>query len=384
MKKLNLDLKVSEKDKMLLMILIAFGILAASYFFGFQKLTDMTQKYQNETTVLRTKQKDLIQKNKDKDKYISDTEKYKNEYNVTLSNYANGTAQDASLDFLNKVEMITGTWIKSTTLSDTTQIFTFGDVPSTNPSNAGSKVYSTDMKGYKTTLTLTYEAKYSDWKKLIDYVNNYYSKNSIDTIAMSYNDVTGLVSGTMALSTYAITGSQRPFISPKFNLPTGTDNIFSSDIFNSKKVDNADQNGEYILSNYDYFITLNAATSDVDSCIIGKKNNKESTISSNSNATEKVEVKLTGSSGNYKIQYKIGNITFPAKDYENGVSFEPGNTIDLLLISSSRVSASDKSGISLNLINESDMPFNVKVYNDDIENPRVIYESKTGNVIVYK
>lgn len=388
MKKIDFNFKISERDKTLLMILLAFGILAGAYFFGYQKLTKMTDKYQAETTVLRAKQKDLVQKNNDKDKYINDTEKYKNEYNVILGNYASGTSQDASLDFLNKVEMITGSWIKSTTLSDTSQVFTFGDAPSTNPSSAGNKVYTTDMKGYKTTLTLTYEAKYSQWKSLITYVNSYYSKNSIDSIAMSYNNITGLVSGTMTLSTYAIVGSQRTFLAPKFDgLGTGTDNIFYSKLFDSSKADMKDENGEYILSDYDYFMTLSASTSDIDSCIIGKKNDlkKETVISSNSNATENVEVKVAGSSGNYTIQYKLGDTTYPAKDYEKGATLDdPGNTLDMLIISSSRVSASDKSSINLNLINESDITLNLKVYNDDEENPRIIYQGKTGSVNIYK
>ena len=386
MKNFNFEFKISEKDKKLLMVLLAFGILACAYFFGNQKLTALTDKYQQETTILKVKQKDLVDKNKDREKYIKDTETFKNTSNVIFSNFSSGTSQDASLDFLNKIEMITGTWIKSTTLSDTSQIYTFGSVNSTNPSSSGVKVYSTDMAGFKTTLTLTYEAKYSQWKSLINFVNNYYSKNSIESIAMSFNEVTGLVSGTMTLSTYAITGSQRPFVAPKFNGQIGTDNIFNSSLFNSRKADMIDENGEYILSDYDYFIMLNASTSDVDSCIIGKKNDstKESIISSNSNVSENVEVKVAGSSGNYTIQYKIGKITYPATNYEKGAALVPGNTLDLLIISSSRISASDKSSINLNLINESDLTLSVKVCNDDLENPRLVYAGKTGSINIYK
>jgi len=385
-KNFKFDLKISEKDKKLLMVLLAFGILACAYFFGYQKLTVLTQKFEQETVTLRVKQKDLVEKNKNRETYITEAETLKSTSNVIFSNFSNSTSQDASLDFLNKIEMITGTWIKSTTLSDTSQIYTFGSVSSTNPSSAGAKVYTTDMKGYKTTLTLTYEAKYSQWKSLIDFVNNYYSKNSIDSIAMSYNEVTGLVSGTMTLSTYAITGSQRPIVAPKFNLPIGTDNIFYSSLFNSRKADMVDENGEYILSDYDYFVMLNASTSDVDSCIIGKKNDttKESIISSNSNVTENVEVKIAGSSGNYTIQYKLGNTTYPATNYDKGASLIPGNTLDLLIISSSRVSSSDKSSINLNLVNESDITLNVKVCNDDTESPRLVYAGKTGSINIYK
>ena len=385
MNKFNLDLKISEKDKKLLLILLAFVILTCAYYLGYKNLTDLTQKYNQEASTLKKKQTDLVQKNSNREKFISDTNNYKNTYNLIFSNYSNGTSQDASLAFISKLEMITGSWIKSTTLSDTSMIYTFGNDNSTNPSASGLKVYSTDMQGYKTTLTLTYEAKYDQWKNLIKFVNNYYSKNSIDSIAMSYNAVTGLVSGTMTLSTYAITGSQRPFTAPKIDSSTGTDNIFSSNAFDSSKSDLIDENGEYILSEYDYFILLNASTSDVDSCIIGKKDDasRESIISANSNTTEGVTVRVAGSVGNYTIQYKIGNTTYPAANYNNGVSFTPGNTLDLLIMSSSRVSNSDLSTIKLNIVNDSDMTLNVKVCNDDSKNPRVKYEGKAGSVNIY-
>ena len=385
LKKLNIDLKISEKDKKLLLILLAFTILACAYYFGYKNLTDLTQKYDQETSILKKKQIDLAQKNSNREKYVADTKNDQNTYSIIFSNYSNGTSQDASLAFINKLEMITGSWIKSATLSDPSMIYTFGNVNSSNPSTSGTKVYSSDMQGYKTTLTLTYEAKYDQWKNLIKYVNNYYSKNSIDSVAMSYNAVTGLVSGTMTLSTYAITGSQRPFTAPKIDSPTGTNNIFSSNVFDSNKADFIDENGEYILSDYDYFILLNSATSDVDSCIIGKKNDtsKESIISENNNGTEGVTVRVAGSAGNYTIQYKLGNITYPATNYNNGISFTPGNTLDLLIMSSSRVSDADKNTIKLNIVNDSDMTLNVKVCNDDTKDPRVKYEGKTGSVNIY-
>ena len=385
LKKLNIDLKISEKDKKLLLILLAFAILACAYYFGYKNLTDLTQKYDQETSILKKKQIDLAQKNSNREKYVADTKNDQNTYSIIFSNYSNGTSQDASLAFINKLEMITGSWIKSATLSDPSMIYTFGNVNSSNPSTSGAKVYSSDMQGYKTTLTLTYEAKYDQWKNLIKFVNNYYSKNSIDSIAMSYNAVTGLVSGTMTLSTYAITGSQRPFTAPKIDSPTGTNNIFSSNVFDSNKADFIDENGEYILSDYDYFILLNSATSDVDSCIIGKKNDtsKESIISENNNGTEGVTVRVAGSAGNYTIQYKLGNITYPAANYNNGISFTPGNTLDLLIMSSPRVSDADKNTIKLNIVNDSDMTLNVKVCNDDTKDPRVKYEGKTGSVNIY-
>ena len=389
MKKLNFDFSISERDKRLLMALLAIGIFACAYFFGYQKLTALSNKYDTQTETLTAQKKDLDQKRNNQEKYESDKASYNNVYNAVLSNYSSGTSQDATFDFLNKLQLITGAWIKSTSISDTSLIYTFGSVVSTNPSASGKVVYTTDAQGYKTTLTLSYEAAYSQWKSMIDFVNNYYSKNTIDSIAMTYNDVSKTVSGTMTVSTYAITGSQRKFTPPVFNAPAGTGgltNIFSSTVFKSKAPALTDTNGDYILSNYDYFLMANASSSDLDSCIIGEKGDitRKSILSGNSDATQKVTIKFAGSAGNYTVQYKIGDVTYPAKDYDKGAAFVPGDTLDLLVMSSARLSAQDKSGINLTLENATDKTLNVKIANDDKENPRINCIGNTGSIKIFK
>jgi hypothetical protein len=221
-------LKVSDRDKKLLMVLFSVLILAAAYFYGFQNIVAQTDTYQSETRVLKKKQSELIEKSQNKDKYISDTANYNGLFKTITSQYSNATTQVSSIDFINKVESVTGAWIKSISFSDPSAIYTFGNVVSSNPSLSGSKAYATDMTGYDTTLTLSYEADYLQWKNLIAFINNYYSKNTIDNISMTYNNATGKVSGTMTVSLYAITGNDRSYTDPEFNVNTGTDNIFTT------------------------------------------------------------------------------------------------------------------------------------------------------------
>lgn len=386
MGKLKINLEISDRDKKLLAGLLAALIFAAAFMFGYKNLTAMAEQYDKEATTLESKKKDLVEKNNNKEKYESDLKTYNDNYNLICSNYSNITGQDAVLDFLIRTEKITGSWLKNVTVSDPSLIYTFGKIASTNPSNQGSKVYTTDMKGFKTSVTLSYEATYDQLKEYINYVNNYYSKNTIDSIAMAYNEVTKVLTGTMTVSLYSITGSQRKYTAPAFDLPSGTDNIFSSNVFVASAVKSPDSTGEYILSDYDYFMMLNPSTADVDSCIIGQKNDasKASILSKNSNDVSDVTIKFAGKAGNYTVQYKIGDTTYPAKNYEKGQTFTPGNTLDLLIMSSARISNTDKSGINLTLVNESDLTLNIKACNDDATNPRIKYASKTGSIKIFQ
>ena len=108
-----------------------------------------------------------------------------------------------------------------------------------------------------------------------------------------------------------------------------------------------------------------------------------SVITSNNNAVENVTMKFAGSDGKYTVSYRIGDKQYPAQNYQSGAEISPQGTLDLLIMSSQRVSDSDKSGVNLTLENESDMTLNVKVTNDDTTSPRVNISNKTGKIILY-
>lgn len=227
MKKLKSMIKLSDRDRKLLVLLLAVAIIGLAYIFGYQKLSDKVSKYQTEITSLQKKQRDLKEKNNNKAKYESDTKEYKNQTDVLLKRYANGNTQPATIDFLNQIESTTGAWIKSVSFSEPTAIYTFGQKATSNPSSSGA-AYNTDMVGYKVSLNLAYEGEYDQWKNLVNYINTYDSKNAIENISMTYSEVTNTVSGTLTVSTYSIVSKDRKFTDPYFDVEIGTNNIFSA------------------------------------------------------------------------------------------------------------------------------------------------------------
>lgn len=383
--KFNLDLSMSARDKILLWLLASVLIIVAAYYLGYSKLTDSVNSYEQQLNTAQTKNRQLVQMNADKTRYLEDTENYKKQFNAILAGYDASVKQDAALMYLNSIEEITGAWIKSTTFSSLSPIYTFGKVPSSNPGGAGSSAYQTDMQGYKRTVTLSYEATYKQWKDLVSFLNNYYSKNTIDNISMSYNAENQTVTGTMTLSTYSVVGSSRLFNRLEYSIPLGTDNIFSSASFEPAVKSSYDDDGSYILSDYDYYLLVNAPASDMDSCIVGKKGDDgNSIVSANENAVKEVTVRFAGSNGNYTVSYAVNGKTYPEDDYEAGQSFIPGSTLDFLVISSERLQSEDQNSVNVTFVNETDMDLNVKISNDDAYNPRVSIKKTTGIVNVYR
>ena len=130
MDKLKGMLKISERDKKLLVVVLAVLIMALAYFFGFQNLSDQVDTLSTKKTTLETTQRDLKEKNNNKQKYVNDTMNYLKQYDNLLDRYAAGSTQPNSIDFFNKTESVTGTWVRSLSLSPTTVLYKFGQIAS--------------------------------------------------------------------------------------------------------------------------------------------------------------------------------------------------------------------------------------------------------------
>lgn len=228
MDKLKDMLKISERDKRLLIVVMAVLIMALAYFFGYSNLSDQVDVLSNKKSSLELTKKDLKEKNNNKDKYIKDTSKFSKDYNTLLSKYEAGSTQPNTIEFFNNIEDVTGTWVKSITMSPKSSLYRFGQIASSNVSADNTASYATNQVGYRETINITYEGDYSQWKHFIRYINTYASKSTIDSLSANYNESTGVVSGSAVVSLYSIEGSDRKFTDPEFNVNTGADNIFSS------------------------------------------------------------------------------------------------------------------------------------------------------------
>ncbi len=225
MDKLKGMLKVSERDKKLLIVVMAVLIMALAYFFGYSNLSAQVDELSTKKTSLETTKRDLKEKNANKQKYINDTDKLSKACTVLIDKYDSTTSQPNAIEFFNKTEDVTGVWVKSLSLSPATVLYKFGQIASSNVN--GTSSYTSNLVGYKSSINISYEGDYSQWKNFVKYINTYASKSTIDSLTATYNDSTGVVSGTASISLYAIQGGDRKATEPKFDVKTGTDNIFS-------------------------------------------------------------------------------------------------------------------------------------------------------------
>ncbi|MBE5939261.1 MAG: hypothetical protein E7266_02590 [Lachnospiraceae bacterium] len=375
-------MKISDRDKKLLYLLGIVIIVFLSFYFGYRNIVNATDELSREYTTENAKYMDLQKKYSKLDSYTADTEKYKLLYDGILAEYPAGCTQEYIIMFLTNAERKTGLWFSQVNLQATENTYNFGKYNSSNPSDTRYKL-ATDMKGYETRVILTYEGTYEEFKAFIDYIEDFEETYSVDAVSCTYRNESRIVAGSITITQYAIVG-EREFGNVSVpTIPVGTDNIFSSSTFSPGNGLYDETDGANIVYDYDMYMILSPETSDVDSVVMGIRYDDNTLLTTNSNKTEEVYIKVTGEAGSYRVQYKLGDKFYPAANYDLGAEYDPGNTLDLLVISSERIDAKDLSGAKVTIVNETDMKLNIKVVNEDEYSPRFTLYSKEGDISVY-
>ena len=381
---MKFNFKLAQKDIRLLLTFLIVAILGGAWF-GYDYFSEKVTAIENETKTLENKKKDLSMKYAQKSMYIVKSSVYQALYEKVINSYSAGLDQETIIMDLRDMEIGQEAWINAATFTDIGLLHAFGSVRSSNPATEGSVVYASDLKGLGSLTSLSFEGEYDNFKLLLNRINNSTFKYKIDSISLSYNGSSELVSGSVELNNYAIAGGDRFFPPTTVDgVPLGTENIFKSETYSDNTVDRTYL--DVIKTNYDVYMYLNADTADVESFVIGMKNDVlgKAQITKNSNTRENVVINVTGRDGNYKISYKIGEEVYPSVDMATGADFVFGESLDVLVVSTPRLSPYDVSQANVTIINDTDRVLNLGILNEDSERPRFYLEKTVGSVLVYQ
>ena len=377
-------MKLKQSELNLLIILGVVLVVFCSYFFGFRNLMAKNDIVTDEVAKLEEKYKNLKNMKQKIDDFKNDTVDYNSEIDKMYSSFDKGASQEYTIKFLEAIEdNVPTAWIRSASLSQPEQIFTFGNVTSSNPTMMGQVVYQSSNVGYAMKSTISFEANYADFKEMLKYLLDNPSKCTVESLSVSYSAEEDLVSGSFVLTQFSIVGPDREFGEVHIqNELFGTENLFQSSIFDSEV--EGEENGNDIISDHDLRLSLQSAETDAPALSLGFKTDKSKTITNEDNDVKDVTIKITGEADNYRISYKVGNVTYPVTGYDEGAEFVPGTKLSLLVNSGSRTSSNDVSGANVTVINETDMTLYIKVINEAEGDPRFKIVDKQGDIVVFQ
>ena len=420
---------MSDHDKKLLVYLGALIILAAAYFLVARPYLDKIDQQSFERSQLEGELRDKREAVENKEMYEQGILESAEKIQAIMDEFPEDNADEKSIMFASHAEADVPVWFNQMKFAEETQNLINGqneesasDVeqaqleenieaaegeggPANNPDTGVSEAAPAEDAGGRSTgigdliwrdteLGLSFETQYDGFKNLLAYIRDYEDRIVIKEIDITYNKLSGLVTGNIVLSQYAILGPGRVLPDTITDVKElGTDNVFTnvnnggsildlladmyqdflSKLLGDLPEDTLDELGT------DYFVKVNAVTDNTSGKTIGRADDSsEATyITSTSNSTEDVTFKVSGSGGDYSVYYKIGDT-----DFTDSISKDADGKLYLRIVSTIRSGDSDESAVSLHVLNGSDIPVVVNIEGDDPDDPRVSVTEKTGSVTV--
>lgn len=367
-----MSMEISERDKQLIYIVAALAIVAAAFFFGYKNFSDREEEYKSQTQQYNDEYAALIEHQKNREEYKRKSTENENMCEAILAQYEDGYNQENIIKTLSDIEQKDGVWMNKITFAEPEVAYTFTTIEGAT--------------GLCNTTNIDFEATYDSFKAFLDSLLNINSKTVINSLNVKYDEATQICKGTVSINHYSIASSLLS-TGPTVNidLPTGVNNIFDSASVVSNTHTQA-ANGSYILTDYDACIIISPDKSTLDGVIVGTTNDSaaKDSLSTDENKTTDLTIIFNGSDGKYTISYVLGDKQYPAKNFDKGVSFEPGKTLDLLVVSSQRDNDKDKVAVNATIINNTDMELNVLVSGDDSSSPRFSAVKREGKITIYR
>lgn len=368
---MSVNMELSDKDKQLLYIVVAIAILAAAFFFGYRNFSSQKDSYKEQAQQYNDQYASLIEYQKNRENYKKDTAKFNEDREAILNGYEVGYNQENMIKTLNDIEKDDSIWFKELSFAQPEEVYTF-------TSESGTI-------GVSNATTIGFAGGYTEFKSMLASVLGINSKTKITTLNVTFDEANQILEGELGIEHYSLykLGATGPDVN--IDLPVGVTNIFDSNGVVSTSQTQA-SNGSYILTDYDVCMIISPDKSTFDSVILGTTNDDKAkdSVTVDDNATVEATITFNGSDGKYTVSYTLGDKKYPAKNFDAGAKLTPGDTLDLLVLSSPRDDNKDKVSVKANLINNTDMKLNVLVSNDDTSSPRFSAAKKEGEITIYR
>lgn len=408
---------MKDTEKSALFIIIGIAAIVVGFIYVMKPNWEDTQALKQESEQLQMRLNELQQKQAKRDEYLAGIDEFNAAFDKVMANFPADLNQEVTIMFLQGIKDDNDFDISSLNLGEPEQFYTLGlnggaaslgtaDAPEaaagdetaedataeeaaeeSAPLTEGAPTPSDSAYVcYRADFPISYTGSYESLKAVINYVNNFSSRMTINSLDIAYEAEDDIYSGNIDLKCYSIENAERAKSNLELNnVEIGVDNIFNGgsgvgSSSSSSGLNKYDENdGAAIESNYDFYAMLNPSTSDVSAKVVGQNGTgKEASVISNSdNGVSTLSYEFYEKDGKVYCKYTLDNST----SYEAEVT--SAEDIKLLIQSSARKDADDKVGVRVTISNETDLPVYVKVSGDDSTSPRVEIARRSGSVKVY-
>lgn len=399
-------MNMSASNKNMILVLLGIIILVAAYFLGVSPMLNEKKTIENQNAQLQSRLTELQQKISRQAEYEAGIDTYNKQFDEKLTLFPATLDQEYSIEFVEGMRQAFDWTATVLTMGAPEQFYILGASQAAEAASAeGVAADTTDASAdaaaadtnasaepvitedtlvcYRAEFPINYEGSYEGLKQILHYVADYRYRMTVDTTNINYDSAADLYSGDIVLTSYAISGQDRTDAPLSIDVETGLPNIFTGNgsggtaggTSGLTKYDADD--GAAIATDYDFYVMLNPADSDVSAKVVGQDGKDASKVTSTANEEETLKLDFHEKDGKNYVTYTLG-----ANSYEAEITSSDDATV--YVTSSARKGDDDKSAVNVTISNTMSIPVYIKVSGDDAAAPRFNVTSKSGQVKVYK
>ena len=228
--------KISDRDKKILFIILGIVILALAYFLGFKKMMDKRSDLVQENITLDQEVQKLLGMVAKKAEVEAETQQYQTDKETILAKYPPELRTQDVIYQLDLMEQDVKGLVLETEGYTMNQIFfangnlmdgAVQDVAET-PASASGGAAPAHITGYRSDVTTSCKTDYKSLVKVIDFINNNESRSVIDSITISQANGEKDLTCSMILKMYAVGGTEKEYHDPAVpNGKMGKDELFA-------------------------------------------------------------------------------------------------------------------------------------------------------------
>lgn len=367
-----MNLKMSERDKKLLLLFGIVALLCLPMIFVQRPLGEKTELLETEMEKLQDHLASLEGLMADQETFIETMEVEEMAGWELTDKFPAELSQEKSILFLYETEQILPVLLPAISFQE--------EMPLVIGASQGTETETTapaaaPLNGVKREMDVTFSGNYDDFKELMKYVMEYPDRMVMTGMSINARNELDTLEGIFTLAEYALCGEEgRPVEVIEPELRRGTDNVFR------QAAGTAGGGEETEGETSDFFLMLSQPDADEEAKVFGRTSDgvRETYLTADGNSKQEAGITFTGADGEYRAFYRIGKESFG----EEGVSFTKSDAIGFEIISSARVGGDDEVSVKLEIVNETDRTVHVSVIGDDKENPRVEIAKKTGSILM--
>lgn len=248
--------KMSNRDKMLVLIFVSFALVLATYFLVFTKLQERKNTLAAENATLAEEVQKLEVMDSQKATVLAETASMQEAVGDTLEKFPSEVrTENAIYDLYNMYKDTPNVKIQSENFTMNEVFYrqgavndgstsgvapaAGGDVTTVQSANASGTAIEASMPaaevisaaanftGYRSTVNVAFTASYRSLKEVVNYINNSKNRMTISEISATKGDEDKILTCSMAIDMYAVSNNgNNEYKEPDVKDGSGVDNIF--------------------------------------------------------------------------------------------------------------------------------------------------------------